>query len=108
MHCSEDVLLCRLAHGILLVVCQEHHVFSRIPKVSIQICGHILDVVYAPSELTLLTKVIDANQQCFSPTCAERVLEIVPLRCAVSESLLPLGWRWGSVVIALNIGVCPY
>ncbi len=49
VHCSKDVLFRRLAHGVLLVVCQDDHVFARVAEIAIEVCRHVLDIVYAPS-----------------------------------------------------------
>ena len=35
MHGSQDVLLRRLTHGILLIIGQEHHVLSLVAKMSV-------------------------------------------------------------------------
>lgn len=75
VHRLENVGLGRLAHGIMLVVGQEHHVLALIPKVTVQIRAHVLDIVYAAAQLTPLTKVVDTNEQRFPSTVACRVLE---------------------------------
>ena len=49
VHCAEYVGLCRLAHGILLIVRQDDHIFSRVVKVLIEICRHVFHVVDASS-----------------------------------------------------------
>ena len=105
MHCSQQVLLGRLAHGILLVVCQDYHILSCISEIAVQVCRHILDIIDAPSQLTLLSKVIDPNQQSFSSPCAVRVLKVISLGCAGAEALLALGRRRWGVVISLDVGI---
>jgi len=105
MHCSEYILFVRLTHRILLVVRQENHVFSRVSKITIQVCRHILYIINAPSQLTPLTKVVDTDKQGFPSSCAVRVLEIVSLRGAGTEPLLALGRRWRSVMVPLVVGI---
>jgi len=108
MHCSQNVGLRRLAHGILLIVGQDNHVFSRVAEIAIEVCRHILDVVDAPSKLPPLAEVIDADQQCFSFTCTIRILEAISLWCALTESLLGFRWWWWGFEIALGVGVGIY
>lgn len=93
MHCPEDISLCRLAHGVLLVICQEHHVLSLVVEMAVQIGAHVLHVVDAATELSALAKVVDADEQGFPATVASRVLERVAVRRAVAESLRG-GWWW--------------
>jgi hypothetical protein len=87
MHSSQDVLLRRLAHGVLLVVRQDDHVLSLVPKVLDQVRRHVPDVVDASSELTALTKVINADQKGFPPARASRVLKGIGMRGAGAERL---------------------
>lgn len=47
MHRSEEILLRRLAHGVLLVVGQDDHVFSLIPEVFDEVARHIPHIVDA-------------------------------------------------------------
>lgn len=75
MHRPQNVGFCRLTHGILLVVSQNDHVFTLVPEVSVQVARHVLDIVYASSQLASLTEVVNSDQQCFSSACAIRVLE---------------------------------
>lgn len=63
MHRSENICLGRLAHRVLLVIGEKHHVFSGVAKVLVQVRGHVLNVVDTTSQLTLLAKVVDADQQ---------------------------------------------
>jgi hypothetical protein len=63
VHSSKNVDLCRLAHGVLLVIGQKYHILTGIAKVLVQICRHVLDVVDASAKLALLAKVVDSNQQ---------------------------------------------
>ena len=62
MHGTQDILLCRLAHGVLLIVCQDYHVLTGIPKVLVQIRAHVLDVIDTSSELSPLAEIVDTNQ----------------------------------------------
>lgn len=61
MHRSEDVRFGRLAHWILLIIGQDHHVFSRVAEIVIQVCGHVLDIVNTPTQGSALVEVIDAD-----------------------------------------------
>lgn len=88
MHCSKNIGLCWLAHGVLLVVRQDDHVLSRVAEIAIEVCRHVLDIVDAPSKLPPLAEVVDPNQQCLPSTLAGGVLEAVSLRCALTEPLL--------------------
>lgn len=62
VHRAENVLLCRLTHGILLVVCQDDHVLPLVSKILRQVCCHVADVVDAPTKLPALAKVVDSDQ----------------------------------------------
>jgi hypothetical protein len=68
MHCSENISLVWLAHGILLIISQDHHVFSSVSEVLIQVRGHVLDVVDTSSKLSSLVEIVDANEKCLSLT----------------------------------------
>lgn len=85
MHRSQYVLLCRLAHGILLIIRQDDHVFSRIAEVTVEVGRHVLHVVDASSQLSPLPEVIDANQQSLPSSGTIGVLVTVSLRCATAE-----------------------
>lgn len=89
VHCTEDILLCRLAHGILLVVGQNDHVFSLVAKLLHQIGRHVSDIVDAASQLATLAKVVDTNQQRFSTASAVGVSESIAW-CAVTKALRPI------------------
>lgn len=49
VHRSEEILLRRLAHGILLVVGQDDHVFSLVTEVFDEVARHVPDIVDAAS-----------------------------------------------------------
>lgn len=85
VHCAQDVLLRRLADGVLLVVCQDDHVVPLVAVCLVQERGHVLHVVDASPQLPSLSEVVYANQQRLSPAGAVRVLERVLLRSAASE-----------------------
>lgn len=63
MHGSQDVGFCRLAHWVLLVVGQKHHILALIPKMLIQIARHVLHVVDTSSQLSALAEIVDADQK---------------------------------------------
>lgn len=94
MHCPQDILLCRLAHRILLIIGQDNHVLSRIAKIAIEVGRHVLHVVDASPQLSSLPKVVDADQQSLPSSSTIRVLESVSLRCATTKTYRALrGWR---------------
>lgn len=103
MHSPKNVLLRRLAHGILLVVCKNHHVFPPVSEVLYKVRGHVLDIVDTSSELPALAEVVDADEKGLPTPCTLRILERVPLRCTVAKML----WccrRWcGGGVVAMNV-----
>lgn len=86
MHCSEEILLGGLTHGVLLIIGENDHIFPFIPELLIEICRHVFHVVDASSQLTALPKVVDTNEKCFPATCTVGVLEAVALRGAVTKS----------------------
>jgi hypothetical protein len=90
VHSAQNIRLGRLAHGVLLVIGEEDHIFASIAKVLVQVCGHVLHIVDTPAKLTLLTEVVDANQQRLALTSAARILEAISLRGTVTER------DWGS------------
>ena len=105
MHCAKDILLCRLAHRVLLIVRQNHHVFSRVAEVAVQVGGHVFDIIDAAAQLAFLVEVIDADEEGFAATGTGGVLEAVGGRSAGAEGLhLLRGWRRG-VMISLDIGI---
>ncbi len=108
MHCPVYVGLCWLRHWILLVICQDHHVFSLVAKVFVQVVAHVLDIVDAATELPFLAEVIDANEQSLPSTCTLRVLEIVTGWGAAAELLRILGWWTRCIMVALDVCVLVY
>ena len=87
MHRPQNVRLRRLTHRILLVVRQDDHVLALVTEVLVQVRRHVLDVVDATSELAALVEVVDADEEGFATTGAERVLESVAAGSAVAELL---------------------
>ena len=87
MHCTQDVRLRRLTHGVLLIVGQDDHVLTLVAKMSVEICRHILHIVDTAPQLSPLTKVVDADKKSLSPAIASRVLERVATGRAVAEIL---------------------
>ena len=105
MHSPQNVLFRRLAHGVLLIVGQDHHVFTGVSEIAVQVTRHVFHIVDASSQLPFLSKVVDTDQQGLTPACTARVLEIVTLRCALAKAMVPLRrWRRG-VMVSLDIGV---
>lgn len=90
VHCTENVLFCGLAHGVLLIIGQDDHVFSLVTKLLHQVGRHVPDIVDAASQLTALAEVVDANQQRFSTASAVGVSERIACWCAVAKALRPI------------------
>jgi hypothetical protein len=76
MHGPQDVLFRRLAHGVLLVIGENHHVLPLVAEVLHEVSRHVPDIVDTSPELTALVEIVDANQQCFPASRALRVLEL--------------------------------
>jgi hypothetical protein len=87
MHGSQDILLGRLAHRVLLVVGKNNHILSLITEMLGEVCSHVADIVDTAAELTALAKVVDSNEQSFPPASASRVSEVITGGCAVTELL---------------------
>lgn len=77
MHGTKDVRLGRLAHRVLLIVGQNDHIFTLVPKEAIEVVGHVFHVVDAPSQLTSLAEIVDTYEQSLPSTIAQRILESV-------------------------------
>jgi hypothetical protein len=86
-HGTNHVGLGRSHHWILLVVCQNDHVLSFVSVSLDQEVGHVVDVVDASAKLSLLSKVINTDQQGLSTTGTVGVLESIALRGTVAELL---------------------
>lgn len=66
-----------------------------------------MDIVDAASELALLAKVVDTDEQSLPLTGTVGVLEGVALRCTMSELLGNVRWRRGVVLLAVLVtGSC--
>jgi hypothetical protein len=99
MHCSEEVLLRRLAHWVLLVVGQDDHVFSFVAEVFDEVARHIPHIVDATPQLSSLAEIVYTDKKRFPPTTAIAILEGIILGGSVSEMLRAgWGWRWRAVV----------
>ena len=94
VHGAQNIRLSRLTHGVLLIIGEEDHVLAGIAEILVQVCRHVLDIVDTSAKLTLLTKVVDSDQQRLALTSAARVLEAIPLRGAVAERHWSSGRRW--------------
>lgn len=94
VHGAQDVLFGRLAHWVLLVVGQGDHVFALVAKSLHQVVGHVLNIIDATSELALLAKVIDTDQERLALAGTVGVLERVSIGSAVAEGLHACGRRW--------------
>jgi hypothetical protein len=95
------------AQDVLLVVGQSDHILALVTKGLHQVVGHVLNIVDATSELALLAKVVDADQESLALAGTVGVLERVAVGCAMAEVLHAL-WRrrWGAlteVVLLVNI-----
>jgi hypothetical protein len=87
MHGPQDVLLGGLAHGVLLVVGKDNHVLALVTKMLDQIRRHVPDIIDASSQLAALAKVVDADEQSFSPAGTHAILKGVVLRGSVAKGL---------------------
>ena len=63
MHRPEDILLRRLAHGILLIIRENDHIFPLITEMRHKICRHVAHVVYTSPQLATLAKVVNTDKQ---------------------------------------------
>lgn len=105
VHRPQDVLLRRLAHRVLLVVCEDDHVFPLIAVVLDKVPRHVPDVVDASPELTALAKVVDAYEEGFTATRTLGVLESVTLRSALAEMLGGGRGGRGGMMVSLGVSV---
>ena len=102
VHGAKDVHLGGLTHGVLLIIRQDHHVFTSVAKVLVQVGRHVLDIVDTSAQLTLLVEVVNSDQQSLSLARAARVLEVVPLRRSLTEADRLGGWRSRDAVITVG------
>lgn len=94
VHGAQNVLFGRLAHRVLLVICQGDHIFALVAEGLHQVVGHVLNIVDATPELTLLAKVIDTDQKRLALTGTVGILKRVAIGGAVAEGLHAGGRRW--------------
>jgi len=97
VHGAEDVGFGWLGHGVVLVVGQDHHVFSGVAEALVEVGRHVFDVVDAAAELATLAKVVDPNQKGFSSPGTVTVLEGVAVGGSMAELLWCCAWRWRHV-----------
>jgi hypothetical protein len=93
VHGSHDVCFGRLAHRIVLVVGQNHHVFSAISKLVVQETRHSRDIVDATLERVRLSDIIDPDEKGLSRARTVRVLKLVAGGSPVAETLGTLRQR---------------
>ena len=105
MHSTDNVLLGRLAHRVLLVVRQDDHVLSCITEILVQVRAHVLHVIDAPSQLPALVEVVYSDEERLASSSTITVLETVALRCAIAKGLRGLRWGWRSIVVSLHVCV---
>lgn len=103
MHGTQDIGLCGLAHGVLLVVCEDDHVLSSVAVALVQVVGHVLDVVDASSQLSALVEVVDSDQQGLALAGAVGVLEVVSLGGSMAEGDGVVGRRRGTLAIRILV-----
>ena len=102
VHSPKNVCLGRLAHWVLLVIGQEHHVLASIAEVLVQVGRHVLDIVDTSAQLTFLAEVIDTNQQGLSLACTAGVLKVIALGSAVTEGDGIAGRRCRTATLAVG------
>lgn len=103
MHGPQDVLLGGLAHGVLLVIGEDNHIFALVVEVLDEVGRHVPNIVDAAPELTALAEVVDADKQGFSPTRTGTVFEGIALRGAVAEVLRTRRRRWRGAHVSMAI-----
>jgi hypothetical protein len=90
-----------------LVVGQDNHILLLVVVPLHKERRDIVDIVDAASELALLAKVVDTDEQSLPLTGTVGVLEGVALRCTMSELLGNVRWRRGVVLLAVLVtGSC--
>lgn len=105
MHCAQNILLGRLAHGVLLVVGQYDHVFTSVSKVLGKIGRHVANIVDASAKLAALAKIVDADEEGLASASALRVFERVALGSTASEVLRRAGRCLDHVFAALLVAM---
>jgi hypothetical protein len=66
MHRPQNISFRRLTHGILLIIRKKNHILTGITKGLVQVRRHVLNIIDTSTQLALLTKVVDADQERFS------------------------------------------
>ena len=99
VHCPQYVHFRGLAHRVLLVIREDHHVLPLVAEMPIQICRHVLHIVDAPPQLAPLAEIVYAYEQGFPPAGAVGVLEGVAPWCAMTKCLLLRRGRGRRVVV---------
>lgn len=104
MHGAQDVLLRRLAHGVLLVIGEQNHVLPLVAKVLDQVRGHVAHVIDTAPQLATLAEVVNADEQGLPAAVALRVLERIVGGGAGTEMLWG-GWWWARSMAVVRIRV---
>jgi hypothetical protein len=89
----------------LLVIGQDDHVLALVAKVLVQVAAHVLDVVDAASQLALLAKVVDSNEQGFPSAGTVGVLKGVASGGALAKGLGLARRRGGRGVVSLDVSI---
>ena len=74
----------------------------------VQIRRHVLDIVYASSQLSSLSEVVDTDKKRLAITRAIGILETVARWSSMTESLHRLRGWWRGIGITMCIGVGVY
>lgn len=101
MHSSKNVLFGWLAHGVLLIIGEDHHILALVAEVLGKISSHVAYIVDAAAELTALVEVVDSNKKSFSPAGAVRVSKVVAIGSAMTELLRCCRRRSGAAWLEL-------
>ena len=100
-HRSDDVVLGRVFSGVRLVVGQDYHIIPLVVVALVEESRHILSIVDTSSQLALLSKVVDSNQQSLALSSTVGVLKGVSLRSTLTEVLRRCGrGRAGATTLA--------
>lgn len=86
-HCSDDVVLGRVFSGVRLVIGQDYHILPLIVVALVEESRHVLSIVDASSQLALLSKVVDTDQQSLALSSTVGVLKCVSLGSTLTEVL---------------------
>ncbi len=86
VHRSQDILLRRLAHRVLLIIGKYDHVVPLVTKIVVQECRHVFNIIYATTQLSPLPKIVDSNQQRLPPSPTIRILVSIVLGCTTTKA----------------------